>query len=117
MPTGVVDIFMLVDKLKGGRIKCPYSVTTKPLNSFLIMFNLLNFQPHSIVNAVQALYKFDNDWQISVVSGTDGKLYGNLDDNTYEVAIFRPNGNMTEDISGWNTKQQVSAMMWVLSQI
>ena len=81
------------------------------------MFDLLNFQPHSIVNAVQALYKFDNDWQISVVSGTDGKLYGNLDDGTYEVAIFRPNGNMTEDVSGWNTKQQVSAMMWILSQL
>ena len=79
------------------------------------MFDLLNFQPHSIVNAVQALYKFDNDWQISVVSGD--KLYGNLDDNTYEVAIFRPNGNMTEDVSGWNTKQQVSAMMWILSPL
>ena len=51
------------------------------------------------------------------MSGTDGKLYGNLVDGTYEVAIFRPNGNMTEDVSGWNTKQQVSAMMWVLSQI
>ena len=30
MPTGVVDIYMLVDKLKGGRVKCPYSVTTQP---------------------------------------------------------------------------------------
>jgi len=30
MPTGVVDIFMLVDNMKGGRIKCPYSVTTQP---------------------------------------------------------------------------------------
>ncbi len=77
------------------------------------MFDLLEFQPHTIVNAVQALYKFDNDWQISVVSGSDGKL----DDGTYEVAIFRPNGNMTEDVSGWNTKQQVSAMMWILSQL
>lgn len=83
------------------------------------MFDLLNFQPHSLPNAVQALYKFDNDWQISVVSGDKlyGKLYGNLDDGTYEVAIIRPNGNMTEDVSGWNTKQQVSAMMWILSQL
>lgn len=79
------------------------------------MFNLLNFQPHSLPNAVQALYKFDNDWQISVVSGD--KLYGNINDNTYEVAIFRPNGNMTEDVSGWNTKNEVSAMMWILSQL
>ena len=79
------------------------------------MFDLLNFRPHSLPNAVQALYQFDNDWQISVVSGD--KLYGNLDDGTYEVAIFRPNGNMIGDISGWNTKNEVSAMMWVLSQI
>ena len=79
------------------------------------MFNLLNFQPHSLPNAVQALYTFDNDWQISVVSGD--KLYGNINDNTYEVAIFRPNGNMTEDVSGWNTKNEVSAMMWILSQL
>ena len=32
MLTGVVDIFMLVDNVKGGRIKCPYSVSTKPTN-------------------------------------------------------------------------------------
>ena len=44
-------------------------------------------------------------------------LYGNINENTYEVGIFRPNGNLTEDVSGWNTKEQVSAMMWVLSQL
>ena len=81
------------------------------------MFDQLTFQPHNLPNAVQALYKFANQWQISVVSGSDGKLYGKLDDGTYEVAIIRPNGNMTEDVSGWNTKQQVSAMMWILSQL
>jgi hypothetical protein len=44
-------------------------------------------------------------------------LYGNVTDNTYEVAIFRPNGNMTEDVIGWNTKAEVSAMMKVLVQL
>ena len=82
------------------------------------MFDLLQFQPHSIPNAVQATYKFENGWEISVVSGPAGcGLYGVLDKGTYEVAIFRPNGNMTEDVNGWNTKQKVSAMMWVLSQL
>ena len=52
------------------------------------MFDLLNFQPHSIVNAVQALYKFDNDWQISVVSGSDGKLYGKIDDGINPLIII-----------------------------
>jgi hypothetical protein len=83
-----------------------------------VMFDQLTFVPHNIPNAVQARYKFSNDWQISVVAGPPAcGLYGNINDNTYEVAIFRPNGNMTEDVSGWNNKQEVSAMMWVLSQL
>jgi hypothetical protein len=84
------------------------------------MFELLNFQSHpsGIVNAIQARYKFPNDWEISVVAGPPNcGLYGNINENTYEVAIFRPNGNMTEDVSGWNTKEEISAMMWVLSQL
>jgi hypothetical protein len=32
MLIGVVDIFMLVDNVKGGRVKCPYSVRTNPTN-------------------------------------------------------------------------------------
>ena len=82
------------------------------------MFDLLNFRPHNLPNCVHAQYKFENDWDISVVSGPAGcGLYGNLNDGTYEVAIIRPNGNMTEDVNGWNTKEEVSAMMWVLSQL
>lgn len=82
------------------------------------MFEQLEFKAHSIPGAIQGSYKFSNDWSISVVAGLPGcGLYGNVTDNTYEVAIFRPNGNMTEDVSAWNTKQEVSAMMWVLSQL
>jgi hypothetical protein len=84
------------------------------------MFELLNFQPHlnGIPGAIGARHNFENGWEISVVSGPAGcGLYGNINKNTYEVAIIRPNGNMTEDVNGWNTKQEVSAMMWVLSQL
>lgn len=84
------------------------------------MFDILQFQPHlsGIPNAVAARHKFENGWEISVVTGPTGcGLYGELADENYEVAIFRPNGNMTEDVSGWNTKQEVTAMMWVLSQL
>ena len=84
------------------------------------MFDLLNFQPHlnGIPGAIGARHNFENGWEISVVSGPAGcGLYGNINKNTYEVAIIRPNGNMTEDVNGWNTKQEVSAMMWVLSQL
>lgn len=82
------------------------------------MFDQLQFQAHQIPGAIQGTYKFHNDWSISVVSGLPGSgLYGNVTDNTYEVAIFRPNGNMTEDVIGWNTKEEVNAMMKVLSHL
>lgn len=82
------------------------------------MFDKLVFQPHHIPGAIHGTYKFSNDWEISVVAGLPKSgLYGNLMDGTYEVAIIRPNGNMMDDVSGWNTKQQVSAMMWVISQL
>jgi hypothetical protein len=82
------------------------------------MFTLLQFKSHRIPNAIIAKHKFENDWEISVVSG-DAKsgLYGRIDEETYEVGIIRPNGNMTDDVSAWNTKEEVSAMMWVLSQL
>lgn len=82
------------------------------------MFEQLTFEAHSIPGAIQGRYKFHNEWSISVVAGLPGSgLYGNVTDNTYEVAIFRPNGNMTEDVIGWNSKEEVSAMMKVLSHL
>lgn len=82
------------------------------------MFDLLKFESHHLPGAIQGSYKFSNGWEISVVAGPSNcGLYGNLQDEDYEVGIIRPNGNMTEDVSGWNTKQEVSAMMWVLSQL
>jgi hypothetical protein len=82
------------------------------------MFHLLKFEPHQIPECIQAKHKFENDWEISVVAGPAGcGLYGNVKDETYEVAIFRPNGNMTEDVIAWNTKAEVSAMMKVLVQL
>ncbi len=80
-----------------------------------MMFHLLKFEPHNIPNAIAARHKFENNWEINEVTGP--VLYGRNDEVTYEVAIFRPNGNMTEDVCGWNTKHEVSAMMWVLSQL
>lgn len=89
-----------------------------PINLFRPMFELLDFQPHGLKNCVMAKHKFNNNWIISVVSGPSGcGLYGDIKEGTYEVAIFRPNGNMTEDVFGWNTKDEVSAMMKVLSHL
>jgi hypothetical protein len=82
------------------------------------MFDQLQFKAHHIPGAIQGTYKFHNGWSISVVSGLYGSgLYGIIPEGTYEVAIYRPNGNMTEDVIGWNTKDEVSAMMKVLVQL
>ena len=84
----------------------------------MTMFEQLDFQPHEIPGAIQGRYKFSNGWSISVVAGLPGcGLYGSVFDGTFEVAIFQPNGNMTEDVIGWNTKEEVSAMMKVLVQL
>jgi hypothetical protein len=89
-----------------------------PINLTDTMFEQLDFQPHEIPGAIQGRYKFSNGWSISVVSGLPGcGLYGSVFDGTFEVAIFQPNGNMTEDVIGWNTKEEVSAMMKVLSHL
>jgi hypothetical protein len=73
---------------------------------------------HHIPGAFQAIRKFANGYEMSVVSGPAGcGLYGDIDEGTYEVAIFRPNGNMTDDVIGWRTEQEVFSMEWVLSQL
>lgn len=82
------------------------------------MFNQLTFRAHDIPGAIQGRYKFSNGWSISVVSGLPGSgLYGVVSEGTYEVAIYRPNGHMTDDVIGWNTKDEVSAMMKVICQL
>jgi hypothetical protein len=83
------------------------------------MFGQLVFQPHHIPDAIHATYTFSNDWGVSVVSGKTAKsgLYGRIDENTYEIAIIRPNGHLTGDVKGWCTTDEVSAIMWAVSQL
>lgn len=81
------------------------------------MFSLLKFTPHHIPNAIHALYKFQNNYSISVVSGPDGSaLYGRIQDETYEILIIYPNDE-TGAVIGWQTKNEVSAIMWAISQV
>lgn len=81
------------------------------------MFSLIKFNPHHIPNAIHGLYKFQNNYSISVVSGPGGSgLYGKIDNDTYEVLIIYPNDEAGE-IIGWQTKREVSAIMWAISQV
>lgn len=80
-------------------------------------FDQITFKDHNIPGAIHGKVMFKNGWEISVVSGPKGSgLYGNVDDETYEVAILK-NSEIVGEVSGWNTKQEVSAMMFVLSKI
>jgi hypothetical protein len=79
-------------------------------------FSTLTFQDHDVVKgATRALHSFENGWQVSVVAGPEGSgLYGVIGEDTFEVAIIRPNGNMLDDVIGWQTPVQVSTIMRVV---
>jgi hypothetical protein len=84
-------------------------------------FEDLDFRPHPIGRgAVQARLDLGNDIEISVVGGSG--LYGD-GKTTFEVAAFyktlgkfvpMPDGN---DVSGWNTEEQVTEIINYLENL
>ena len=88
------------------------------IGSLILDFNDLDFQPHRGTNgAVQATLDFGNGLSISVVAGKDGRrgLYGSVEEDLYEVAIFDKNGMIplspSDDVVGWQSPAQVSILM------
>ena len=84
----------------------------------LLNFNDLDFKPHrGTRDAVQARLNLHNGLEISVVANTgDGQgIYGNVEDDLYEVAIFDKNGMIplspSDDVVGWQSRNQVSHLM------
>ena len=82
-------------------------------------FSMLTFENHSIIKgATQAKHTFANNWTISVVSGpTDCGLYGDINFDTFEVAVYRPNGNMLEDVINWSTPVQITTLMHLINML
>jgi hypothetical protein len=81
-------------------------------------FSFLTFQDHVIKGATIAQHTFDNGWTISVVSGPkDSGLYGDIEHDTFEVAVIRPNGNMLEDVICWQTPVQITTMMRLIEML
>lgn len=84
-------------------------------------FDDLVFKPHPIGRgAVQAKLDLGNDIEVSVVGGPG--LYGD-GETTFEVAAFyktlgkfvpMPDG---EDVSGWNSKEQVTKLINYLENL
>jgi hypothetical protein len=82
-------------------------------------FSALNFSDHGVIKgATHALHTFENGWEISVVSGPEGcGLKGNINADTFEVAVIRPNGNMLEDVIIWQTPVQITTMMRLIGML
>ena len=82
------------------------------------MFSTLTFRDHTIKGATIAQHTFNNGWGVSVVAGPeDSGLYGIIGDDTFEVAIIRPSGNMLDDVMPWQTPVQVSSLMRLVSML
>jgi hypothetical protein len=82
------------------------------------MFSSLNFRDHVIAGATIAQQTFDNQWTVSVVAGPqDSGLYGVLGEDTFEVAVIRPNGNILEDVLTYQTPVQVSTILRMVSML
>jgi hypothetical protein len=81
-------------------------------------FSALTFSDHTIKGATKAQFTFVNDWTISVVAGPkDSGLYGDIQHDTFEVAVIRPNGNMLEDVICWQTPVQITTMMRLIEML
>ena len=86
--------------------------------SELLNFNDLDFQPHpSTADSVQARLDLGNGLEISVVAnkGDGYGLYGSVEDDLYEIAIFNDDGmiplSVSDDVLGWQSPAQVSKHM------
>ena len=82
------------------------------------MFSSLTFRNHKIQGATIAQFKFDNQWTVSVVAGPkDSGLYGILGEDTFEVAVIRPDGEMLEDVLPYQTPVQVSTILRLVEML
>jgi hypothetical protein len=83
-------------------------------------FDDLEFKPYPIRKGVQAKLDLGNDIEVSVVGGEG--LYGN-GKTTFEVAAYyKTLGNFVEfpdgdNVSGWNTKEEVTKIINYLENL
>jgi len=81
-------------------------------------FSNLTFSDHPLQDATMAKYNFQNSWRISVVSGPkDSGLYGDINQDTFEVGVYRPNGIMLEDVLTYQTPVQITSLMHLVEML
>lgn len=96
----------------------PNSISQFNPEPSMLDFNDLDFKPHANNNdAVQARLDLGNGFEISVIASTNGRqgLYGDLEEDLYEVAIYDKNGmiplSRSDDVVGWQSPNQISHLM------
>ena len=83
-----------------------------------MIFSDLTFSDQVITGAIQARHTFENGWTISVVAGPkDLGLYGIIGEDTFEVAVYRPNGNMLDDVIPYQTPVQITSLMHLIEML
>jgi hypothetical protein len=81
-------------------------------------FSALTFFDHVIKGGTKSRHTFENDWTISVVAGPkDSGLYGIIGEDTFEVAVIRPNGNMLDDVIPYQTPVQITSLMHLIEML
>ena len=82
-------------------------------------FSDLTFADHYFHHgATQAKHTFENGWTISVVAGPVGWGFrGFIGEDTFEVAVMRPNGNLLEDVINWQTPVQITTLMHLIAML
>jgi hypothetical protein len=58
-----------------------------------------------------------NAWELSIVSGPKGSGVAGVDGQTWEVAVFNPNGGMLEDILAHQDRDQVSSILRLVAML
>ena len=95
----------------------------------MLTFNNLTFIKRR-EKEVQAALFFDNGYGVSVISGPAGcGLYGNINDNTFEVAAIKKYDNLkwdvvhpentsfANDVCGWRTPEEITQLMEELQKL
>ena len=81
-------------------------------------FSDLVFTDHTLPGATKARQVFENGWQVSVVAGPEGcGLYGVLGEDTFEVGIFTPNGNLLDDVLSYQTPVQITSILRLVEML
>ena len=82
-------------------------------------FSALTFSDHSVIKGgTKARHTFSNDWTVSVIAGPeDSGLYGIIGEDTFEVAVYRPNGKMLEDVLPWQTPVQITSILRLIEML